>query len=179
MTLKEKFEKEVKYEIARELCIGNVMSVPRLNKITINSGLGEALKDPKIIDYMVEDITRLAGQRAVPTRSRKDISNFNRLKKGDRIGVFVTLRGERMWSFFDKLVSVVLPGVRDFRGVSRRSFDGNGNFNLGIKQHTVFMEVDQNRLEKSRGLQITINTSAKSDESAYALLKKLGMPFRD
>lgn len=179
MKLKEKFEKEIKQELAKELGAKNMMSVPTLSKITINAGAGDALKDSKIIDLLVEDITAITGQKAVIARSKVDISNFNRLKKGDKIGVYVTLRGEKMWSFYDKLVSVVLPGVRDFRGVSRKSFDGAGNYNLGFKQHSVFPEVDQNRLDKARGLQITIQTTSKENDSAYALLKKLGMPFRD
>jgi large subunit ribosomal protein L5 len=179
MKLKEKFEKEIKSELMKELGIKSLMAVPTLSKITINSGLGEALKDSKLIDYMLEDITAIGGQRAVIAKSKQDISNFNRLKKGDKVGVYVTLRGEKMWSFFDKLVSVVLPGVRDFRGVSRKSFDGAGNYSMGVKQHSIFPEVDQNRLDKARGLQITIQTSAKGNDSAYALLKKLGMPFRD
>jgi len=179
MKLKEKFEKEIKQELAKELGLKNMMSVPTLSKITINAGIGDALKDSKILDLMLEDITGIAGQKAVIAKSRQDISNFNRLKKGDKIGVYVTLRGEKMWSFFDKLVSVVLPGVRDFRGVSRKSFDGSGNYNLGFKQHSVFPEVDQNRLDKARGIQITVQTSARENDPAYALLKKLGMPFRD
>ncbi len=179
MKLKEKYEKEIKGELVKELNLQNSMSCPKLVKIVVNSGLGDALEDKKIIDLMVEDITNLTGQKAVIARSKYDISNFGRLKKGDPIGVYVTLRGERMWSFFDKLVSVVLPGVRDFRGISRKAFDKSGNYSLGFKEHSIFMEVDQNRLEKARGIQVVIQTSAKTDDEGYALLKKLGMPFRD
>lgn len=179
MTLKERFEKEIRSELQKELGVSNAMAVPTVKKIVLNTGMGEALKDPKILDLMVEDMTRISGQKALVTRSREDISNFNRLKKGDKIGASVTLRGDKMWSFLDKLVSVVMPGVRDFRGVSRKSFDGSGNYNLGLKQHSVFLEVDQNRLDKARGMQITIQTSAKDNDSGYLLLKKLGMPFRD
>jgi large subunit ribosomal protein L5 len=179
MRLKDKFEKEIRVELQKELGLKSVMAVPTLKKIVLNSGLGEALKDQRVLENMVEDMTRIAGQKAVATKSKTDISNFNRLKKGDKIGASVTLRSDKMWSFFDKLVSVVLPGVRDFRGVSRKSMDGAGNYSLGIKQHTVFFEVDQNRIDKPRGLQVTIQTTAKDDESAYLLLKKLGMPFRD
>lgn len=179
MRLKDKFEKEIRDELKKELNIKSVMAVPTLKKIVLNSGLGEALKDKRVLQNMVDDMTRISGQKALATRSKTDISNFNRLKKGDKIGASVTLRGEKMWSFFDKLVSAVLPGVRDFRGVSRKSLDGSGNYSLGVKQHTVFFEVDQNRIDKPRGLQITIQTSAKDNERAYLLLKKLGMPFRD
>lgn len=179
MKLKEKFEKEIKKDLVKELALANEMSCPTLVKIVINSGLGAALEDSKVIDYMVEDISAISGQKAVIAKAKQDISNFGRLRKGDSIGVFVTLRGEKMWSFFDKLVSVVLPGVRDFRGVSKKSFDGSGNYNLGFKEHSVFLEVDQNRLDKARGLQVTIQTTAKDNNSAYLLLKKLGMPFRD
>lgn len=179
MTLKEKYYKTLKKEIAEELKTKNEMASPSITKIVLNSGLGDALKDPKILDFMAEDMTLIAGQKAVVAKSRNDISNFNRLKKGDKIGVFVTLRGEKMWSFLDKLVSIILPGVKDFRGVSRKSFDGSGNYNLGLKQHSVFPEVDQNRLDRARGMQITIQTTAKDNDTAYLLLKKLGMPFRD
>ncbi len=179
MTLKEKYYKNVRDEVTKELGLKNILSTPTVTKIVLNSGLGEALKDPKILDLMAEDITRITGQKAVIAKSRHDISNFNRLKKGDKIGVYVTLRGEKMWSFLDKLISIVLPGVKDFRGISKKSFDGSGNYSLGLKQHSVFPEVDQNRLDKSRGMQITIQTTAKDNESAYVLLKKLGVPFRD
>lgn len=179
MTLKEKYTKNLKKEIATDLGLKNEMATPTIKKIVINSGLGEALKDPKILDLMYEDFTNITGQKAVIAKAKNDVSNFNRLKKGDKIGVYVTLRGDKMWSFYDKLVSIVLPGVKDFRGVSRKSFDGAGNYSLGLKQHSVFPEVDQNRLDKSRGMQITIQTTAKDNDAAYVLLKKLGMPFRD
>lgn len=177
MKLKERFEKEIKQDLMKELELRNISECPTLRKVVINSGLGAALEDKKIIDFMVEDITSITGQKAVIARSKKDISNFGRLRKGDAIGVFVTLRGEKMWSFFDKLVSVVLPGVKDFRGVSKKSFDRSGNYSLGFKEHTVFPESDQNRLDKTRGIQITIETTAVDDKSGYLLLKKLGMPF--
>lgn len=179
MKLKEKFEKEIKSDLVKELGIENSMACPTLKKIVINSGLGAALEDKKIIDYMLEDITAISGQKALTARSKYDISNFGRLRKGDAIGVYVTLRGAKMWDFFEKLTTSVLPGVRDFRGVTKRSFDGAGNYSLGFKEHSIFFEVDQNRLEKARGLQIIINTSAKNNEEGYLLLKKLGMPFKD
>lgn len=179
MTLKEKYYKNLRSEIAKELNLKNEIATPVVKKIVLNSGLGEALKDPKILDLMAEDLALITGQKPMIAKSKSDISNFDRLKKGDKIGVYVTLRGEKMWSFLDKLVSIVLPGVKDFRGVSKKSFDGSGNYSLGLKQHSVFPEVDQNRLDKSRGMQITIQTSARDNDSAYLLLKKLGMPFRD
>jgi large subunit ribosomal protein L5 len=179
MKLKQKFEKEIKPELIKELNLSNSSSCPTIKKIVINSGLGAALNDSKIIDHMVEDISRIAGQKAVIAKSRHDISNFGRLRKGAPIGVYVTLRGDKMWSFYDKLVSIVLPGVRDFRGLSKKAFDHSGNYNLGFKEHTIFLESDQNKLDKSNGIQITIQTSAQNDEQGYALLKKLGMPFKD
>lgn len=179
MKLKERFEKEIRFELVKELGLKNLMAVPTLDKITVNAGLGEALKDKKLIDMMSEDLARITGQRPVPAKAKSDISNFNRLKKGDIIGVYVTLRGERMWSFFDKFVSIVLPGVRDFRGLSRKSFDGSGNYSVGIRQHTVFPEVDQNRIDRPRGIEVTIGTTTRNDDVAYLLLKKLGMPFKD
>ncbi len=179
MELKERYEKEVKPELVKELGLKNGLACPTIKKIVINSGLGAALEDPKIIDYMLEDITNITGQKAVITKSKHDISNFGRLRKGDKVGVFVTLRSDKMWSFYDKLVSLVLPGVRDFRGISKKSFDRSGNYSMGFKEHSVFFEVDQSRLDKARGLQITIQTTATNDADAYLLLKKLGMPFRD
>jgi large subunit ribosomal protein L5 len=179
MTLKERYNTKLKEEIQRELGIKNSFASPTIKKIVINSGVGEALKDSKILEMLADDMSLIAGQKSVIARSKTDISNFNRLKKGDKIGVFVTLRGDKMWSFFEKLVTIVLPGVKDFKGVSKKSFDGSGNYNLGITQHSVFPEVDPNRLEKARGMQITIQTSSKDNHSAYVLLKKLGMPFRD
>ncbi len=179
MKLRERFEKEIKSELIKELELSNPLSCPTLKKITINSGLGAALEDKKIIEYMVEDISNLAGQKAVIARSNYDISNFGRLRKGDPIGVYVNLRSGRMWDFFEKLNAIILPGVRDFRGISRKSFDRSGNYNLGFKEHSIFFEVDQNRMDKARGIQIVINTTAKTDAEGYLLLKKLGMPFKD
>lgn len=179
MKLKEKFEKEIKKSLVKELSLSNDLACPTLKKIVINAGLGAALDDKKIIDYMIDDIRDLSGQKPVKAISKYDISNFGRLRKGDAIGVYVTLRGEKMWSFFEKLVTGVLPGIRDFRGVTRKSLDGAGNYSLGFKEHSIFFEVDQNRLDKARGLQVVIGTTAKTNEEGYLLLKKLGMPFRD
>ncbi|MFW5720425.1 MAG: 50S ribosomal protein L5 [Candidatus Dojkabacteria bacterium] len=179
MKLKERFEKEIKQELQKELKLESSMACPTVKKIVVNSGLGDALEDKKLVDLMLEDMAALTGQKPAIARSRKDISNFNRLRKGDVIGVYVTLRGEKMWDFLDKLVSIVLPGVKDFRGVTRKSLDKSGNYSLGFREHSIFNEVDQARLEKAKGIQVTINTSAQDDDAAYMLLKKVGMPFRD
>ncbi|GIW57603.1 MAG: 50S ribosomal protein L5 [Candidatus Dojkabacteria bacterium] len=179
MSLKEKFQKTIVFDLMKSLGLVNPMSVPKVSKVVINSGLGDALVDKTLIDRMSEDISMLSGQKPKVTRARKDISNFNRLKKGDAIGLMVTLRGDRMWDFLDKFVSVTLPGIKDFRGLSRKSFDGVGNYSIGIKNHTVFLEVDQNRVDNPRGLQVIIHTTAKNDNHAYLLLKNLGFPFRD
>lgn len=176
-SLKEKYSNKVKKELEKELELKNMYQVPTIKKIVINSGLGVALTDPKIIDLMVEDMAAFTGQKPVIAKSKYDISNFNRLRKGHPIGVFVTLRGDKMWDFLDRLVNVVLPGLRDFRGISNKSFDKQGNYNLGIKEHSAFFEVDQNRLDKARGIQITISTSTNNVDHSYLMLKKLGMPF--
>lgn len=177
MSLKEKYKNQIIKELMDELGISNPMRVPRIVKITVNSGIGKALEDPRLIDIMVEDMTAFVGQKALPTLAKKDISGFGRLKKGDKIGVFVTLRGNKMWNFLDKLINVVLPGIRNFKGLSPKSFDGKGNYSFGIKQHTVFPESNQNRLEKAMGVQINITTSAQSDQEALMLLKKIGLPI--
>ncbi len=179
MRLKEKFKKTIVFDLMKYLGLTNMMAVPTVSKVVINSGLGDALVDKTLIDRMSEDMSMLSGQKPRVARARKDISNFNRLKKGDTIGLVVTLRGDRMWDFLDKFVSVILPGIKDFRGLSRKSFDGLGNYNIGIKNHTVFFEVDQNRVDSPRGLQVVIHTTAKNDHEGYLLLKSLGFPFRD
>jgi large subunit ribosomal protein L5 len=179
MSLKEQFKKIIMFDLMKSLGVFNPMAVPMVSKVVINSGLGDALVDKTLIDRMSEDISMLSGQKPKVTRARKDISNFNRLKKGDAIGLMVTLRGDRMWDFLDKFVSVTLPGIKDFRGLSRKSFDGSGNYSIGIKNHTVFLEVDQNRVDSPRGLQVVIHTTTSRDEDAYVLLKSLGFPFRD
>ena len=179
MGLKDKYKNQVVAELMSEMGIKNIYSVPRPQKVVLNMGLGEALKDKGLIDTMLNDLYLISGQKPVPAKSKYDISGFNRLKKGDLIGVFVTLRKNVMWNFLDKLVSIVLPGVKDFKGLSRKSFDGHGNLNIGIKNHLVFHEVDQNRIDKPRGLQITIVCNSGNDDLSYLLLKKLGFPFRD
>lgn len=155
----------------------NVNQIPRIQKIVLNVGLGEATQNGKIVDVAEAELTRIAGQKAVVTHARKAISNF-KLKENQAIGVMVTLRRQHMWEFLDRLINVALPRVRDFQGVSPRGFDHQGNYNLGLREHNVFPEVDSDKLERSRGMNITIVTSAKTDEEARELLRQFGMPFR-
>jgi large subunit ribosomal protein L5 len=175
--LKEKYQKVISQELQKELKIANKMAIPNLTKIVINSGLGEAKNDKNIIDEMLRDVTQLAGQKPVVTMTKKAISNF-KIREKMPIGVMVTLRGDMMWYFFDRLVAIVLPRMKDFRGIPSRSFDGRGNYALGIKEHTVFPEVDPTKVAKLRGLQVIICTNAGNDDSAFLLLQKLGMPFQ-
>jgi large subunit ribosomal protein L5 len=175
--LKEKYQKEIVPALVKRFSYKNPMQVPRLVKITINVGLGEATQNPKLIDASVAEVSAITGQRPVVTRARKSIAAF-KVRKGNPIGVFVTLRGERMFEFLDRLVNIALPRVRDFRGVSPKSFDGHGSYTLGLREQTIFPEVDYNKVEKFKGMNVTFVTSAKTDEEAYALLEALGMPFR-
>jgi large subunit ribosomal protein L5 len=175
--LKEKYQKEIVPALIKRFSYKNPMQVPKLVKITINVGLGEATQNPKLIDASVAEVSAITGQRPVVTRARKSIAAF-KVRKGNPIGVFVTLRGERMYEFLDRLVNIALPRVRDFRGVSPKSFDGHGNYTLGLREQTIFPEVDYNKVEKFKGMNVTFVTSAKTDEEAYALLEALGMPFR-
>jgi len=175
--LRLRFEQEVAPMLMRELKIENRMRVPKLEKITINMALNEARDNVKILDSAVEEIAQIAGQKPVLTRARKAISNF-KLRQGMPIGVMVTLRKERMWEFFDRLVNVALPRVRDFRGVSDKAFDGRGNYSLGLREHTIFAELNLDKVEKVKGLTISITTSARSDFEGMMLLKGLGLPFR-
>lgn len=156
----------------------SVMQVPRLLKICLNQGVNGAVNDKKLVDVAVEEMTRIAGQRAVPTLAKKDISNF-KLRRNMPIGVRVTLRGVRMYEFLDRLISIALPRVRDFRGVNEKSFDGRGNYTLGITEQIIFPEIDIDKVSKINGMDITFVTSAKTDEEAYELLKLLGMPFKN
>ncbi len=176
--LLEKYRKEVITELQKELSIKNKMAVPRLEKIVINIGVGEATQNIKALDAAKTELSLITGQWPAVGRARKSISAF-RLRKGQPIACYVTLRGRRMYEFFDRLVNIVLPRVRDFRGVSPQSFDGQGNYTLGIKDQLVFPEIDYTKVEKSRGMNISIVTSAKNKKEAYALLKKLGMPFSE
>jgi large subunit ribosomal protein L5 len=175
--LKLRFDDEIAPALMRELKIENKMRLPRLEKITINMALNEARDNVKILDAAVEELRQITGQKPVLTRARKAISNF-KLRQGMPIGVMVTLRRERMWEFFDRLVNIALPRVRDFRGVSDKAFDGRGNYSLGLREHTIFPELNLDKVEKVKGLTISITTSAKSDFEGQTLLRVLGMPFR-
>ena len=171
-----KYKEEILPEVAKKLGIKNPWTTPRLVKIVINVGLKEALTDKKVLENYSAEIAQIAGQKAVITKAKKSISSF-KLREGDPIGLMVTLRGKRMLEFFQKLVSIVLPRVRDFRGVSRKSFDQKGNYTLGIREHIVFPEIDVSKIDKVRGLEISIITSAKNQKEAAELLEVLGMPF--
>ena len=175
--LKDRYQKEVAPAIAKEFGIENPMAVPRLSKIVLNMGMGEAVANAKILDTAVEELRAIAGQKPVITKAKKSIASF-KLRQGMPIGVMVTLRGEQMYEFFDRLVSVALPRVRDFRGVSPKAFDGRGNYTVGIKEQLIFPEIDFNKVDKLRGMNISIVTTARDDDQARALLKALGMPFR-
>ncbi|PYS40952.1 MAG: 50S ribosomal protein L5 [Acidobacteria bacterium] len=175
--LKERYQKDVAPAIAKEFGIENSMAIPRLDKIVVNMGMGEAIANAKVLDTAVEELKAIVGQKPVITRAKKSIATF-KLRQGMPIGVMVTLRGERMYEFFDRLVSVALPRVRDFRGVSAKAFDGRGNYTIGIREQLIFPEIDFNKVDKQRGMNISIVTTARNDEQARALLKGLGMPFR-
>jgi large subunit ribosomal protein L5 len=172
-----RYNKEVVPALKKQFGFENPMQVPRLEKIVVNMGLGAAVSNPKIIDAAVEEIRAITGQKPVVTRSKKAIASF-KLRAGLPIGVMVTLRGPRMWEFADRLISVSLPRVRDFRGVSRKAFDGKGNYTLGLKEQIIFPEINYDRIDVIKGLNITFVTTAKNDEEGRALLKELGMPFR-
>jgi large subunit ribosomal protein L5 len=174
--LKERYLKEVAPALDKELGIGNRMAVPRLEKIILNMGLGEAVANPKVLDGAVDELSAIAGQKAVVTRAKKSIATYN-LHTGVAIGARVTLRGERMYEFLDRLINIALPRVRDFRGVSTKAFDGRGNYTLGVRDHFIFPEIDYSKTDKSKGLNVTIVTTAGRDDRARALLRELGMPF--
>lgn len=174
--LLDRYNSEIKAELMKKFEYKSVMQVPSLNKIVINIGVGDATQDKKRIEEAVEELAVISGQKPIITKAKKSIATF-KLREGEPIGCKVTLRGIRMYEFFDKLVSISLPRVRDFRGVSKNSFDGKGNYTLGIKEQLIFPEIDYDKVVKVRGMDIIIVTTAKSDEEAYALLKELGMPF--
>jgi large subunit ribosomal protein L5 len=174
--LKEKYRKEVVPALMEKFGYKNVMEVPRLAKVTVNMGLGEAIQNPKAIDAAVEDLKVITGQKPVVTRAKKSIAAF-KLRAGMQIGAKVTLRGERMYDFVDKLFNIVLPRVRDFRGVPPKAFDGRGNFTLGLREQIIFPEIDYDKVDRVRGMNITFVTTAKTDEEARELLRLLGMPF--
>lgn len=174
--MQERYQKEIAPALFKTFGFKNVMQIPHIEKVVVNIGLGEALDNPKALESAVADLTQITGQKPVLTKAKKDISNF-KLRAGRLIGTKVTLRGERMWSFLDRLLNIALPRVRDFRGVSTNAFDGRGNYTLGIKDQLVFPEIEYDKIDKLRGMEITIVTSAKTDEQARALLQLLGMPF--
>lgn len=176
-TLKDQYKNEIKKKLGEEFNIKNEMMIPKLKKIVINMGIAEAKDNFGLIEKAQANTALLAGQKPIITKAKKSIANF-KLTKGVPIGLMVTLRGDRMYAFFNKLVGVVLPKVRDFRGVSDESFDGHGNFNLGLKEQTIFPEIDYQNIDKVRGLQVTINTTAKNKEQSKRLLELLGMPFK-
>jgi large subunit ribosomal protein L5 len=175
--LEEKYLAELAPQLKARLGYNNIMQLPKLRKIVLSIGLGEATQEPKALESAEKDLVTISGQHPVTTRAKKSISSF-KLRTGMPIGMMVTLRGRRMYDFFDKLVNVVLPRFRDFRGVSRDSFDGRGNYSLGMKEQIVFPEIDYDKVDKIRGLEVTIVTTAKNDDEARALLELMGMPFR-
>jgi large subunit ribosomal protein L5 len=174
--LKERYEQEVVPALMREFGYRNIMQVPRLHKIVVNVGLGEAITNARALDATVNDVMTITGQRPVITRAKRSIAAF-RLRTGMPIGVMVTLRGQRMWDFCDKLVNVALPRIRDFRGLPTKSFDGRGNFSLGVTEQLIFPEIDYDKIDKIRGLEVSVVTSAETDEEGRRLLQLLGMPF--
>ena len=175
--LKEKYQKEIKQSLQKDLGLDNTMAVPRLEKIVINMGLGEATQNVKIMDPLLADLASIAGQKPVITKAKKSIAAF-KLREGMPIGAMVTLRGDKMYEFLDRLIAIALPRVRDFRGVSSKSFDGRGNYTLGLRDQLIFPEIDYSKVEKLKGMNITIVTTATDDNSARVLLKHFGMPFR-
>jgi len=174
--LKELYMTEVRKKLQDEFQIKNPMAVPKIEKVVLNMGMGEAISNAKILDAAVDELTTIAGQKPVITKAKKSIASF-KLREGQAIGTMVTLRGEKMYEFLDRLLNLALPRVRDFRGVATKAFDGRGNYTLGIRDHLIFPEIDVAKVDKSKGMNITIFTSAKTDEQARVLLRELGMPF--
>lgn len=176
--LKEKYQRDIVPALMNEFQFKTVMQVPRLVKAVVNVGLGEALQNAKALDAASADVAAICGQKPVITRARRSIAGF-KLRQGMAIGVMTTLRGERMYEFLDRLINLALPRIRDFRGVSRSSFDGRGNYSLGLREQILFPEIDYDKVDRIRGLEVAIVTTAQTDDQGYALLKRLGMPFRD
>jgi large subunit ribosomal protein L5 len=174
--LKERYMNEVRKRLQEEFQIKNSMAVPKVEKVVLNMGMGEAISNAKLLDTAVEELTTITGQKPVVTKAKKSIASF-KLREGQSIGTMVTLRGEKMYEFLDRLINIALPRVRDFRGVPTKSFDGRGNYTLGIRDHVIFPEIDAGKVDKAKGMNITIVTSAKNDEQARFLLRELGMPF--
>ena len=175
--MRDRYSKEVAPALAKEFGYTNVMAIPKIEKVVVNMGLGEATGNAKIVDTGVDEIARVTGQKPVVTRAKKSIAQF-KVRKGMPIGTMVTLRGDRMWEFLDRLISIALPRVRDFRGVSPKGFDGRGNYTLGLKDQLLFPEIDYMKVDKARGMNISVVTTAKTDEESRKLLQLLGMPFR-
>ena len=175
--LKEKYQKEAIASLTKEFGYSNLMAVPRIEKVVVNMGLGEATGNTKIIDVGTDELARIAGQKPVTRRAKKSIAQF-KLRQGQPIGTMVTLRGERMWEFLDRLVSIALPRVRDFKGVSPKGFDGRGNYTLGLRDQLLFPEIDYMKVDKARGMNVSVVTTARTDEEARKLLQFIGMPFR-
>ncbi len=175
--LQERYAKEIAPALQKELGLDNKMAVPRLHKVVVNMGVGEATQNPKVLDPAMNELGQITGQKPVVTRSKKSIAAF-KVRAGQSIGAMVTLRGDRMYEFLDRLINVALPRVRDFRGVSTKSFDGRGNYTLGVRDQLIFPEIDYSKVEKMKGMNVTIVTTATDDNSARALLRHLGMPFR-
>ena len=175
--LKERYEKELRATLVKELGLKNPMQAPRIEKVVVNMGLGEATQNGKILDASLEQLTAITGQKPVVTKARKSIANF-KLRQGQSIGAMVTLRGNRAYEFLDRLLNVALPRVRDFKGVSPKAFDGRGNYTLGLREQIIFPEINYDKVEKIKGLNITVVTTARNDEEGRVLLRHLGMPFR-
>jgi len=175
--LRERYQNEVMPALRKEFGYANVMAIPKIEKVVVNMGLGEATSNAKIVDVGGEELSKITGQRAVTTRAKKSIAQF-KVRQGQAIGSMVTLRGAQMYDFLDRLISIALPRVRDFRGVSPKGFDGRGNFTLGLKDQLIFMEIDYLKVDKARGMNISVVTTAKTDEEARRLLALIGMPFR-
>jgi large subunit ribosomal protein L5 len=175
--LRERYRTDIVPALMRDLGYGNPLAVPRLQKIVVNMGLGEAVQNPKLLDSAVEELTAISGQKPVVTKAKKAIANF-KLREGLPIGAMVTMRGDRMYEFLDRLVNVALPRVRDFKGVPDRSFDGRGNYSLGLREQVIFPEINLDKVDKIKGLTVVICTTARSDAEGKALLRALGMPFR-
>ena len=175
--LRDKYQKEVIPALKKEFGYTNIMAVPKIQKVVVNMGLGEATSNAKLVDVGADELARITGQKPVTRRSKKSIAQF-KVRKGQPVGTMVTLRGERMWDFLDRLVSIALPRVRDFKGVSPRGFDGRGNYTLGLRDQLLFPEIDYMKVDKARGMNVSVVTTAKTDEEARKLLQFIGMPFR-
>lgn len=174
--LKQKYKAEIQQKLQEEFGYSNVMQIPGLVKVVVNTGVGEAARDSKVIDGAVADLTKITGQKPIVTKARKSIAQF-KLREGQAIGAHVTLRGDRAWEFLDRLVSLALPRIRDFRGLSAKQFDGNGNYTFGLQEQSVFHEIDQDKIDRVRGFDITVVTTAKTDAEGRALLRHIGFPF--